>query len=242
MFFWYSMNPETEEQPEDSSRPRPTLPTANPFKEGTVGQDEIRSFEMKTHQALHVNICNTKEKVHLKYYHFTPLVRYYLVIKDQNPSDVEGLFRVNSLSSFTLGIAQICGILFTQVSGAEMDIFMKINIASQIINWSITALYFGSPICALMKGSFKVDTLMQNSVTTLRKEYESYLHAVDEAQRTGGGEEQKRAELAFHAALNYEISAFMQQPMDLTVLPMEEKYLLRLAVRRRMYATYAKIH
>merc|ERR1719479_771135 len=50
--------------------------------------------------------------IKLEFYHFLPVLRYYLVIKDQTKADVEGIFRVNSLSSFTLGIAQIISIVF----------------------------------------------------------------------------------------------------------------------------------
>lgn len=242
MYLWYSYNPEPEPQPD---LPRPSAPTANPYKPGTSAQGDGVHRDVEdpmSHMALEMNTTDKKEQVHLKYYHFTPLVRYYLIIKDQNPSDVEGLFRVNSLSSFTLGVAQICGILFASVNGEKFDLFMKINIASQIINWSITFLYFGTSICNRMKASFKVDTLCQNSVTTCRNEYESYLAIVNEAQRTGGRESMKLKLEAYHQALNYEISEFLNQPVNLTVLSMEEKYLLRLAIRKRMHSTYARLN
>merc|ERR1712137_657202 len=75
----------------------------------------------------------SREPVKVEYYHFLPIARYYLVIKDKEAADIEGLFRVNSLSSFSLGIAQICGILIQCfVMTTEVSVFVRINIASQI--------------------------------------------------------------------------------------------------------------
>jgi len=54
--------------------------------------------------------------VNLQYYHFLPVCRYFLVIKEKEVDDIEGIFRINSLSSFSLGVAQICGIIFRGVA------------------------------------------------------------------------------------------------------------------------------
>merc|ERR1712232_20014 len=53
-----------------------------------------------------------KKPMELQFYHFLPIVRFYLVIKEKEATDIEGVFRVNSLSSFTLGFAQIAGMIF----------------------------------------------------------------------------------------------------------------------------------
>jgi hypothetical protein len=209
-----------------------------------VGTNPVRpdalAFDAEA-QPLPVLVYDSKEAIHLKYYHFMPLCRYYLVIKDGNPSDVEGLFRVNSLSSFTLGIAQISGMTFLAVSGAPFDIFAKINIASQVINWGITFLYFGTSIAKRMKGSFKVDTLLYNSTAALRTEYESYLNCTQEAAQAGGGAEAKAKINRFHESLNFEISEFVRQEINLNAFSMEEKYKMRQAIRKKMYSTYMKI-
>merc|ERR1712013_112804 len=41
---------------------------------------------------------NFKQPILIKYYHFLPVCRYYLVLKDKEVDDIEGVFRVNSLS------------------------------------------------------------------------------------------------------------------------------------------------
>jgi hypothetical protein len=208
----------------------------NPFTPTTHGDLEAGS------KSLPVNVIDTKEPIHLKFYHFIPIVRYYLVIKDNNPSDVEGLFRVNSLSSFTLGISQICGIMFSLKSGEPLDIFVKINIASQMINWTITLLYFATSISNRMKGSFKVETLLYNSVSGLKKEYESYVNCVLQASSEGGRECVWKDEIKrFDDSLNFEISEFVKQDVDLSMFSMHEKYQIRIAIRKRMFSTYMKI-
>merc|ERR1740121_3306557 len=48
----------------------------------------------------------------MQIYHFVPVLRYIVVIKDRQADDVESIFRVNSLSSFSLGIAQMVALGF----------------------------------------------------------------------------------------------------------------------------------
>jgi hypothetical protein len=213
------------------------LPTSNPLRPSRI--EDLSTVKQK--RAWTMMIKDTKEPIALKFYHFMPIIRYYLIIKDANPSDVEGLFRVNSLSSFTLGVSQICGILFTNVGGAPMDIFVKINIASQVINWLITLLYFATSVSNRMKASFKVDTLFYNSAMSLRKEYESYLNVTEESSRNGGGEKWAEEIERFHISVNTEISEFVRQELDLTMFTMGEKFKMRQAIRKRMYATYMTI-
>merc|ERR1712188_344371 len=71
----------------------------------------------------------------LQFYHFIPIFRYYLVIKEKTAEDIEATFRVNSLSSFTLGVAQVSGMLFLMgVRKQVTTIFVKINMISQAVN------------------------------------------------------------------------------------------------------------
>jgi len=241
MFMFYSGGSEEDEVPE-APKTKGRKKSINPLKPTTLGASVEADVESGGHEPLEEKIIDSREKVSLRYYHFVPAFRNYLIIKDQNPSDVEGLFRVNSLSSFTMGIAQMCGIGFMLATGTDMDLFVKVNIASQIINWSITVLYFSTSIAKRMKASFKVNTLLDNSVNDLRKEYESYLNIVNEAQQMGAGPVYEKNIKAFHDSMNYEVSEFVRQKVDLSVFTMEEKYQWRLAIRRRMYATYTNIN
>lgn len=87
----------------------------------------------------------------IQFYHFIPGIRFYLLIKsDTDMTDVDAIFRINTLSSFTFGFYQIVGIIFTFVYGYEVNLFVWANVGSQAVNWSITALYFATPIAAWM--------------------------------------------------------------------------------------------
>jgi len=239
MFMAYSSFPDGQNGIQDSSQHPRKIHVAprrdNPLK------PQFPTSDLEAPKPLPMMVNNAKEPIELRYYHFVPIVRYYMVIKDGNPSDVEGLFRVNSLSSFTLGIAQICGILFSNMAGGPLDVFVKINIASQAINWAITLLYFGTSISARMKASFKVETLLYNSTASLRAEYESYLNCTEEGARQGGGAGWKSQLVQFHDSVNFEISEYVKQEIDLSAFSMEEKYKMRQAIRKKMYMTYQQI-
>jgi hypothetical protein len=87
----------------------------------------------------------------IKFYHVIPGVRFYLLLKPTTDMvDVDSIFRINSLSSFTFGFYQIMGIVFTYVEAKELNLFVYLNIASQAVNWSITILYFVTPISVWM--------------------------------------------------------------------------------------------
>merc|ERR1712054_343051 len=117
-----------------------------------------------------------KMPLELKFYHFVPILRYYLILKEKEAEDIEAVFRVNSLSSFTLGTCQICCILFSIfVKGAEMTIFVQINIFSQAVNWLITFVYYLTTVSQQMGGYIQVETLNYNTDEDLRKKYTDYL-------------------------------------------------------------------
>lgn len=113
-----------------------------------------------------------RQKFTIKFFHFLPLLRTVLVVKSIDENDVEGIFRVNSLSSFTLGFAQLVGMVFTifvsdTSDGPSLDfnqlpLVVKINIGSFLVNWLITIAYFGTPIAAILKKCAEVDALRCN--------------------------------------------------------------------------------
>ena len=68
---------------------------------------------------------------------------------------------------------------------------------------------------------------------------------MEEGQANGGQKDDVKKIKAFRNALNFEINEYAAQGhngVDLTGFEMEELYLIRLAIRRRMYATYQKIN
>merc|ERR1719161_820360 len=185
-----------------------------------------------------------REPIWLKYYHFLPLVRYYLIIKDQEPEDVEGLFRVNSLSSFTLGTAQMVGIAFSHLLGEEMTMFVQINICSLVVNWLITFLYFGTSAAHKMKASTKIDALIYNNDLQMRREYESYLQMV-KLYANDPSDENTQVLNNYERMVEKEISQFTKMPVDnlklIEKFDMMQKTMIRKHLRRKLIKAYEKI-
>lgn len=87
-------------------------------------------------------------------YHWCPLMRPWILVKETiTPADVDAIFKVNGLSSFTLGFvtffATVCiyaerGTLW----GWEFELY--ISIGSWLLNWSITLAYYALPIAKWM--------------------------------------------------------------------------------------------
>lgn len=163
--------------------------------------------------------------VNLKYYHFLPVCRFFLVIKEKEVDDIEGIFRINSLSSFSLGIAQICGIIFQGVAtNWELDIYTGINIGSQIINWAITIMYFMTPIAGKMGSAMKVETMIKKSEVQLRMKWEEWLDIVKNTDNYRDPK-QVRARLDFHMMLDSEIFCLANiSGMDLAIFTVEKKF------------------
>jgi len=90
-------------------------------------------------------------------YHWFPGLRLFLFTKrNTTMSDVVAVLKINTLSSFSLGLFQLIGIGYTFWHGYELNIFVKLNIASQCLNWFITILYFLTPIAAWMGNAAQV--------------------------------------------------------------------------------------
>merc|ERR1711976_668741 len=111
---------------------------------------------------------------------------------------------------------------FTFMNGESIDLFVKVNIASQVLNWTITLLYFSTSIANRMKASFKVETLLYNATQSLKNEYESYLHAAAAMANEQGSEDWKAEVEKFHKTTQYEISEFVKQDLNLDVFSMKE--------------------
>merc|ERR1712048_1133519 len=122
-----------------------------------------------------------REPFEMKFYHCVPVFRFYVIIKELETDDIEAIFRINSLSSFTLGVAQIIGITFhVAVLQQPLSIFHMINIVSQCLNWLITILYFfGNPAVMYMKGVIQVDAMRYNDrklLMELQKKHAELMH------------------------------------------------------------------
>jgi len=97
------------------------------------------------------------------FYHWVPFVRFYLIAKQSyTATDVDAIFKVNSMSSFTLGAFQLIGIIATFVLGKSINLYVKINMASQILNWFITICYFATSIPLRMSVAAQARTLSRH--------------------------------------------------------------------------------
>lgn len=189
-----------------------------------------------------------KQPIQIRYFHFLPVCRFYLVVKDKQIDDIEGVFRVNSLSSFSLGIAQICGIIFYALENDwELDLFTRINIVSQFINWFLTFLYFVTPISAKMGSAMKVEALAYNSGVRLRRLWETYLLLVrldaDRDSDVDVADPDMNEDLnMLQKSLDMEIKILGNVTnIDLEPFTMEEKFETLKFLHRSMNSIYATI-
>lgn len=99
----------------------------------------------------------------MMFYHWVPCLRFYLIVKPSyTATDVDAVFRVNSISSFSLGVFQLIGIFATVVLGKEVNLYVKINIATQCLNWFITMCYFGTSVPTRMSVSAQARTISRH--------------------------------------------------------------------------------
>lgn len=117
-----------------------------------------------------------ERKIKLKFYHILPVFRMYLVLKELTASDIEGLFRVNALSTFTLGFAQMsCMALGFGTGMLTLDIFIKVGIGAQCLNLSVTLMYFGTHIAERMMNQAQIEALNYHAEQTWRETEKNFL-------------------------------------------------------------------
>lgn len=113
-----------------------------------------------------------RPQVSLTWYHFLPMARYILIIKSIEKNDIEGIFRVNSLSSFTLGSCQTVGLAFAIMDNGNklsgLSLFVYLNMISQVINWTITITYFTTSISQSMQRAIVVEAFKHNLSEQMR--------------------------------------------------------------------------
>jgi len=186
----------------------------------------------------------------LQFFHFLPIVRYYLIIKEKEAVDIEATFRVNSLSSFTLGVAQISAMIFLLiVQKQSMTIFVKINIISQGINWFITFLYFLTPVSSMMGAQLHVSSLNEKTDDDLRQTYIDYLDLRTKSCKTRLGKEQETREAqahmeCFEMSVNKElcsISGLTEKVLALDQVDMKSKLDALRLLRRKDNLLFARI-
>jgi len=94
----------------------------------------------------------------MKLYHFIPGLRGMLFLENPDGHYIEAMFRVNTLSSFCLGVAQLIGAVFyVGVGGGDMSLEIYMNLTTLSINWLITILYYLTPIARYMSDAVSAE-------------------------------------------------------------------------------------
>merc|ERR1712187_735213 len=80
----------------------------------------------------------------------------------------------------TLGVAQVMSLLFRKyVKQQPFTMFVKINVASQFMNWFITFLYFLTPVSSMMIAQLQIRTLGDNIKEDLQARLTEYMDLKD---------------------------------------------------------------
>jgi hypothetical protein len=121
--------------------------------------------------------------VHSSWGHISPLYRFTMVIRSPDENDVEGVFRVNSLSSFTLGTAQMLGMAFTFMNFhgdfSDLHMFVYLNMFSQLVNWSITLLFYATSVARTMGNQITVEALTSNLSASVQDQTLVFAHLAE---------------------------------------------------------------
>jgi len=149
------------------------------------------------------------------------------------PDDVEALFRINGLSTFTLGFCQVACLLLGSSDGilGLGDILVQVGMITQGINVIITTIYFATPVSGSMKAVTKTEAMLYNNRESLQREYTRFIDAVKQhAQRR---DEQSEVVLKqFHDNANTEIEQLAHvENLDLDIFSMQQKFWIRRNLR-----------
>ena len=94
MYIWYRGS----EKQRMEEKKTPARAPHSMFRAGMLDHPDNQDVEMQ----LPVDPTALKrEPFEMKFYHFLPVFRFYVVVKEKEADDIEAIFRVNSLSSFT---------------------------------------------------------------------------------------------------------------------------------------------
>lgn len=170
-----------------------------------------------------------KDPVDLKIYHFAPLIRFYLLVKDKSRGDVESVFRVNGLSTFTVGLAQMMCIALGISHGALTwdNLFVQIGMYAQGVNLTVTVLDYLTKTCDTLKTSIEIDNLLYQMKEKNCKELVAYERAIRNAAADPENEELKTQVEDLHLQVEQEIQHICRTALDMNMLPFAEKVAMR---------------
>jgi len=128
--------------------------------------------------------------------HFVPILRGKFYLQPPSRDDIEAIFRINTLSSFSLGVAQFAGMMFYLFVGegnpaaptpsSRLTPTIIVNIVSLAFNWSVTILYFCTSIPDKMKDSIGAQALDEQLDKVIHNDQEALFVAVREVSAIVG--------------------------------------------------------
>lgn len=226
IYYTYDSLCGVEEESDSGMHARPTSDGKEPLLQ------IIDDPEAGPHGYTELPTIAVKESCDIRPYHIIPVLRNYLLIKEMVPDDVEALFRVNSLSTFTLGFAQIACMVLGVAKGWlpwPPTVVLVIGITAQVVNISMTFVYFGTAVPVMMQTANTIDAMIAREREQLQRDLVRYNEAAkDAALKYKPSDPQSRTRPAtlqlFHNKVEREIKeAVGLFDLDLEHFTMEEK-------------------
>jgi Ni,Fe-hydrogenase III component G len=185
------------------------------------------------------------EPFRLKWVHCIPVIRNKLFLSGIGRNDVEGLFRSNVLSTFTLGVAQL-GCLALGTAAGILDvhnILVRVGLIAQGLNLLVTFFHFGTSVPQYMKVGADVDNMTSYLQQTLREEQIEYCAAVAQYRDQADNADLSKqclAQLTYFAnRAEREIRELSGTTIDCSMFTMDDKFSLRQKLRVKSVASYA---
>jgi len=173
-----------------------------------------------------------KDPVLLQLYHFLPLVRFYLLVKDKTRGDVEAVFRVNGLSTFTIGLAQMfciaLGVMHNAISMSNL--FVQIGLFAQCVNLTITVIDYFTRTCETLKTSIEIDNLMYQMKEDKNRELVAFERAFRLASDDPTNKNLADDVESLHRQLEQEIQHMARIPVDMSWL----RYIDKIDIRQQL--------
>merc|ERR1712151_1381522 len=157
-------------------------------------------------------------------------------------NDVEALFRVNALSTFTLGFAQVVCMIIGLSAGILRihSIFIKFGIVAQAVNIFNTIVYFGTSIPEMMKKSVQIDSWLYNTRKHLQEEYIKYNHAMRKYEQNKNPRNKMVIDLLRDRAIRDIKVKTNTHDMDLELLEMEDLFHIRQQIAKKQALVFAR--
>lgn len=209
------------------------------FKERGEEGTSLPDIEKLIEEPKHFNDLDfhvVSEPFELKMYHWLPLYRSFILIKEVAPDDVEALFRINALSTFTLGFNQLFCLVLTYFHQyeSEGDFMQYVIYTNQLFNFLVSMIYFSTSLASKMKGVTKVAAMKYNLRERMQRDLLRYNDAMDQdaifvGEKLAKGEsatdeDSTRTVKIFHRMIERQIQELAgAKEIDLTPFSIEDK-------------------